>query len=175
MTKRHMINASLWTGAVVGIYVLLYLISPLAALGTLPCTFVVLPIFLSSNASAQRMPDALTSVAVGVAWGGVFVYAGAQLTRTGIEPANATALSVALLTSILCGAHLLLTPKGLLSHIPLMFGAVACVFFIGVERWPAILLTVCLGVLLGGVINASAKLMDERGRWSLARLKARRQ
>lgn len=60
MSTRFSLNLSMWIGITVGLYVLLYLMSPLGLLGALPCTFVALPIYLSAGASAKtrrRLPE----------------------------------------------------------------------------------------------------------------------
>lgn len=169
MSTRFSLNLSMWIGITVGLYVLLYLMSPLGLLGALPCTFVALPIYLSAGASAKKLADACLSAVAGVVWGMAFIYLDALFAHEGLHPLVASALSVGLVTIALCATHLLFTPWGLFSNIPMMFGAVACTFFVGPDKWFYIMITLCLGVLLGFINHSGRKFLDERGRWTLLR------
>ena len=169
MSTRFSLNLSVWIGITVGLYVLLYLMSPLGLLGALPCTFVALPIYLSGGARADKFADACLSAVAGVVWGIVFIYLDSLFAHQGLHPLVASALSVGLVTIALCATHLLFTPWGLFSNIPMMFGAVACTFFVGPDKWFYIMVTLCLGVLLGFINHSGRKFLDERGRWTLLR------
>ena len=56
------------------------------------------------------------------------------------------------LTSVLCAVHSVFKPYGLFSSIPMMFGAIASTFFAGADKWLYLMITLCLGVLLGYVV-----------------------
>lgn len=167
MSTRFSLNLSVWIGITVGIYVLLYLMSPLGLLGALPCTFVALPIYLSGGARTDRFFDTCLSAVAGVAWGIIFIYLDGVLVSKGLDPLIASACSVALVTIALCATHLIFTPQGLFSNIPMMFGAVACTFFVGPEKWFYIMITLCLGVALGFINHSGRKFLDEHGRWKI--------
>lgn len=170
MSTRFSLNFSVWIGLTVGLYVLLYMMSPLGLLGALPCTFVALPIYLSGGAKANKFLDSCLSAIAGVVWGILFIYFDALLTSKGMAPLIASAFSVALVTITLCATHLILTPKRLFTNIPMMFGAVACTFFVGPDKWFYIMITLCLGVLLGFINDSGRRLLDDYGRWSLFRV-----
>lgn len=162
MSKKVIACSSLWTGTLVGLYTLLYLVTPLGIAGVLPCTFVALPIFLAGGGKRENLPGALGSAIAGVAWGAIFLSFQQWIALRGVEPTQAAALSVAIATALLCAVHSLFTIKGLMSNIPMMFGAVACTFFVGLDKWPYTLLTLGFGIVLGYAISFSGSLIQQK-------------
>lgn len=172
MSARFCWNVSAWVGIMSGIYVLLYQLTPMAALGVLPCTFIALPIYLTGGAKKENFLDACLSAMAGVGWAVLFLTLGAKFVQLGMQLLWANSLSVLVCTTALCAAHMLLSYKGLFTNIPMMFGAIASTFLIGSDKWPYIMLTLCLGVLLGFVNNSGGRFLDSTGRWVfLARIR----
>ena len=68
MTNRGKINWSIWIGVWTGIYVLLYLLSPLGKYGIVWCTFIALPIFFNGGAARKDYIPQMISSIIGVAW-----------------------------------------------------------------------------------------------------------
>lgn len=171
MKIKFAINFSLWIGLTSGIYVFLYLHSPLASAGVLACTFVALPIYLNGGAKGVEMIDYCTSAIVGVLWGLVFIYSTKFLDNMGGEATFSASFIVFLVTAALCAIHFLCGPMKYLTRIPIMFGAVASTFFAGPDKWLYLMITLCLGVVLGYVNSYGTRLLDPDGRWILFRAK----
>lgn len=165
MNYRFGLNVGLWIGATTGLYSFLYALTPMGALGILPCTFIALPIFLNGGAKKEEFFNYFTSAIIGVGWAAVFVYAIGFTASFGASPAVSTGLAIFVVTSILCAVHLIFTPKGLFSSIPMMFGAIASTFLIGLDKWYYIMPTLILGILLGYINSLGFKLVDPEGRW----------
>jgi len=67
MKVRLSVNFGIWIGLMAAIYVWLYLLSPLASGGVLPCAFVAVPIFLNAGGKKEQIPNHLTSAVIGAA------------------------------------------------------------------------------------------------------------
>lgn len=170
MNARFGINMGIWIGVASGIYVLLYSLSPLAAGGVLPCTFIALPIYFNAGARKEEYFNYCTSAIIGVGWAAIYVYAMGTFGGLAMMPAAySNALVIVVITAALCAIHIIVTPKGLFSSIPMMFGAIAATFFAGVDKWLYIVITLCLGISLGYVCGLGFKMMDEHGHWILRR------
>jgi hypothetical protein len=170
MKARFGINMGIWIGVVTGIYALLYSLSPLAAGGVLPCSFIALPIYFNAGARKEEYFDYCTSAIIGVGWAAIYVYAMGAFGGLGMMPAAySSALVITVITVVLCAIHIIVTPKGLFSSIPMMFGAIATTFFVGVDKWLYIMITLCLGITLGYVCGLRFKMVDENGHWIMPR------
>jgi len=169
MKIRFPINFGLWIGVVAALYVWLYLMSPLAAGGVLPCTFIAVPIFLSGGGKKEQIGNHITSAIIGVAWGVAYIKCSSLLSNYDLSPTTSTALTVLVLTSVLCAIHGIFKPSGLFCSIPMMFGAIASTLFAGPEKWIYLMITLPLGVLLGYACIYGSQVLDENGRWAFFR------
>ncbi|WFU12890.1 DUF1097 domain-containing protein (plasmid) [Rhizobium sp. CB3090] len=165
MKWRFGINVGLWIGATVGLYSFLYALTPLGAAGVLPCTFVALPIFLNGGAKKEEFLGYCSSALLGVGWAAVFIHGIGFGISEGLPPAVSTGLVLFVVTAIICALHLIFTPKGLFSSIPMIFGAVASTFLIGLDKWYLIMPTLLGGILMGYINSLGFKLVDADGRW----------
>lgn len=169
MKLRFSINFGIWIGLTAGAYVWLYLVSPLAAAGVLPCTFVALPIFLNGGGKLEQIPNHMTSAIAGVLWALIYLKVSGLIIAAHISPPVALGVTVAVITAILVAIHGALKFYGLFGNIPAMFGAIACTFFAGGDKWPYVLVTLCLGIALGYINISGTKFLDEDGRWLIFR------
>lgn len=171
MKIKFAVNFSLWIGLTSGIYVFIYLHSPLATSGVLACTFVALPIYLNGGAKGNEMLDYCSSAIIGVLWGIVFVYATRLLNNAGVEASFSASVVVFMATAILCAIHFMCAHIKYLTRIPVMFGAIASTFLAGPDKWFYLMITLCFGIVLGYVNSYGAKFLDTEGRWILFRTK----
>ncbi|MEK6418281.1 DUF1097 domain-containing protein [Paraburkholderia tropica] len=174
MKVRFSINLGIWIGLTTAIYVWLYLMSPLAAGGVLPCSFIALPIFLNGGGKLEQMPNHLTSALLGVVWGLAYIKLSAVLSLLHFASSTALVIAVFIATSVLCSVHGIFKPFGLFCSIPMMFGAIASTFFAGADKWLYVMLTLCLGIVLGYVNISGARFLDENGRWMFLRNRMKR-
>jgi hypothetical protein len=174
MKVRLSVNFGIWIGLMAAIYVWLYLLSPLATSGVLPCTFIAVPIFLNAGGKKEQIPNHLTSALIGVAWGVAYIKIAAFLSIYNLTPSQSISLTVLVLTSVLCAVHGVFKPYGLFCSIPMMFGAIASTFFAGAEKWLYLMITLCLGVLLGYVVISGMRFLDEDGKWLILRGRVKR-
>ncbi|MFK0382347.1 DUF1097 domain-containing protein [Agrobacterium sp. NPDC090273] len=165
MNIRFGINVGLWIGATTGLYSFLYAMTPLGAAGLLPVTFIALPIFLNGGAKKEEFFNYCSSAIIGVVWAAIFIYGIGYVSSHGVPSAATTGIVIFVVTSVLCAFHLIVTPKGLCSSIPMMFGAIASTFLIGLDKWYFIVPTLLLGITLGYINSLGFKLVDAEGRW----------
>ena len=165
LSKKYAVNWSIWIGLVVGIYSFLYILSPLNKYEVMPCTFVGLPLFFIAGAKKEEILDFCSSAIMGVIWGLIFIYGIVFLLNNGVSAAIANASIIFLITAVLCAFHFIVTPKILLSKVPMMFGAISSTFFAGADKWPALMVTLCFGILLAYICQCGTLLLNEKGDW----------
>lgn len=173
MKVRFPINFGIWIGVVAALYVWLYLLSPLAAGGVLPCTFVAVPIFLNGGGKKEQIGNHITSAIIGVVWGVIYTKCSAFLSGHGMSPTTSISLVVLVLTTVLCAIHGIFKPYGLFCSIPMMFGAIASTFFAGTDKWLYLMVTLSLGVLLGYACIYGTQVLDQDGKWTFFRSRAK--
>ncbi len=165
MTSRFFVNWSLWIGFWSGVYVYIYLLTPLGNQGVIWMTFVALPIYFNGGAKREEFINYFVSVIVGALWGLGYLYCITWSVKAGLEAKLATALVVFVLTAILCAIHFVL-PKSLrMSAIPIMFGAISMMFSQGGQKFIPALCTLIGGLILGLVCGEGAKLLTKEGYW----------
>lgn len=128
--------------------------------------FISLPIYFLGGAKLAEMPKYMLCSASGVFWGamtllamGLGIFSNGDLNMF---------VCVTVVVCICCFVHMgLLTDKvlkGVFSSCPMVFGGFAAIFSQGVAEAPWVILTLCLGVLLGWVMGwfggPIAKLID---------------
>ncbi|MDK2957306.1 MAG: hypothetical protein PWQ57_2802 [Desulfovibrionales bacterium] len=165
MTNRYLVNWSIWIGFWSGVYVYIYLLTPLAGYGVIWMTFVALPIYFNGGAKREEFVNYAVSAVIGVLWGLAYLYCIGWLVDVGVEAKLSTALVIFVLTTAVCAVHFLM-PKALqMKAVPVMFGAIASMFSQnGGKVLPAIC-TLIGGVFLGLLCNEGSKLLNEKGRW----------
>jgi hypothetical protein len=168
MPIRYLINWAVWIGVLSGIYVFLYLQTPLAGYGVVWMTFVALPIYFTGGAKPAEYVGYVLSMLVGVAWGLIYLFCIAKLMGMGMPGDIATALVVAAVCSAQCAAHftppLANTP---LKVVPIMFGAIAMCFSQGGENVVPVILTLFGGLTLALVCGLGTRFLTDDGRWTV--------
>lgn len=167
-TKKGLFKWSIWIGLVTAIYCLIYVsISPLASKGVVWCTFVALPIFFTSGAQKNEIPNYIISCIVGVIWGWVFVYV-LTWSASYIPFDNVNNMVVCgTLTIICCAIHFCLTEKTFANKVNMMFGAIACTLSQGGSNLIPIMITMIGGILLAYICVSGQNLIDENGNLSV--------
>lgn len=173
MKIRYAIHFGLWIGATAGAYVWLYLLSPLAPAGVIACTFVALPIFLNAGGKLGQIPNHVTSAIAGVAWALLYLKVSGTAVLAHVPVPAALGGTVFILTAILCAIHSRVKIFGLFSNIPAMFGGIACTFLAGGEKWAYIMVTMCLGIVLGYINISVTRFLDEDGHWLFGRIRVK--
>lgn len=169
MNIRYAFNWSIWIAFFTALYVFFYEISPLSKYGVMPCTFVALPIYFAVGAKASEYFDHCSSAVAGVAWAAVSIWMTSCVESFGLSENATTTLVIFVISVLLCGGHLLLEGRGIFSRIPMIFGSVASILMLGLEKWPYILATLCLGISLGLICQLGRRFLDVTGKWSFSR------
>jgi hypothetical protein len=164
MNIRYYINWSIWIGVWSGIYVILYLLSPLASYGMLPATFVGLPIFFLAGAKKEEFLNFSVSAIVGVLWALLYLYLINVLNEMGVPGFLSQGLIVGAVTIVLCAIHF---PLPFCNKIPMMFGAIAFTFITGATAPIAVMITFVLGITLAYICNQGTLFLTEDGKWKL--------
>lgn len=162
MTNRGKINWSIWIGVWTGIYVLLYLLSPLGKYGIVWCTFIALPIFFNGGAARKNYIPQMISSIIGVAWGCAMIAVTNGLLHIGVSTVNANALSCGMLT-ITCCFMMIFKDRSFINKVPAMFGGISACFSQGGKNIIPICITLCLGVSLGLLCNEGTHFLTEDG------------
>lgn len=147
--KNYLFKLSVIAGVLCGIYVFVYNYIPITKL--LWMTFVALPIYFGSGAKREEFPHYVVSVIVGVVWGFIYLKLIGVLAGAGLGINVTMLLVVGVVTLIMCAIHLCVTNNTWANKLPMMFGAVACMFSQNGQAAGSILLT-----LVGGLILALA-------------------
>ena len=171
MNKKYFINWSIWIGVWSGVYVFLYVLSPLAQYGMLPATFVGLPIYFLSGAKKEEFLDFSLSAVGGVCWALLYLFCIQAMLDAGMSAAVSNGVVVGVLTIALCAIHFILPPP-FCTKIPMMFGAIAFTFITGAAQPVAVMITFVLGICLAFLCNFGIKFLDENGNWNFGAKKS---
>lgn len=168
MTTKYLVNWAIWIGALSGIYVFIYLQTPLAGYGVIWMTFVALPIYFTGGAKPEEYVSYVLSMLVGVAWGLFYLFCIGKLITAGMAPDIATALAVGVICAVQCAVHFI-APLGKtpLRVVPIMFGAVASCFSQGGENFIPISITLFGGVTLALLCGLGTRFLTPEGNWTL--------
>lgn len=147
LLKSYLFKLSVVAGVLCGLYVFLYNYFPIKNL--LWLTFVALPIYFGAGAKKEELPNYVTSLAIGIIWGFIYLKLIGVVIGAGLNANLALLLVVGVVTLVMCAVHLCLTGNTWANKLPIMFGAVASMFSQNGESAGSIFLT-----LLGGLILA---------------------
>lgn len=154
---------SIWIGIFTGIYVLLYLLSPLGKYGIIWCTFIALPIYFNGGALRKDYIPQMICSCIGVLWG-VVIFAGTNFlsNRFAMGAASSNALSCGFFT-ITCCMMMIFKDKTMINKVPAMFGGIAACFSQGAapEKIVPVMITLCLGVTLGLICNEGGPICEK--------------
>ncbi len=156
MSTKVTVKWSIWIGACTGVYVWLYLLSPLAQYGIIWVSFIALPIYFNGGAKREEYFHYIFSYITGVGWGVLMLYVTGMFVES-IGAVNATAIVVAILTAACC-FHMLFPNKLFLNKVPAMFGGISATFSQGGENIGPLMITLVLGTTLGLICNEGLKL-----------------
>jgi len=163
MSNKFKLNWGIWIGIVTGIYVFLYLNSPLAQYGIIWVTFIALPIFFNGGAQRKDFFAYGVSSILGVVWGLIFLFfigIFAQVMNENL----ATALSCLIFTACVC-LHMMVPDKFLFNKVPAMFGGIAATFSQGGENFIPIMITLVLGDIVAVLCSEGTKFLHPDGTW----------
>lgn len=167
MTRRYLVNWSIWIGLWSGIYVFFYMLSPLGQYGMLPATFIGLPIYFLAGAKKEEFLDFVSSAVAGVVWALFYLFCIGALLDAGIPGYAAQGLVVGIVTALLCAIHFNM-PVPFCTRIPMMFGAIAFTFITNASHPIATMATFTLGIGLAFWCNYGTRFLDAEGNWTLA-------
>ncbi|MCC8152043.1 MAG: DUF1097 domain-containing protein [Lachnospiraceae bacterium] len=162
MTVRGKINWSIWIGVWTGIYVLLYMLSPLGQYGFIWITFIALPIFFNGGAARKDYFSQMISSCIGVVWGLIMLAGASALSITGAAGSNALSCGIFTVT---CCLMMIFKDNTKINKVPAMFGGISACFSQGGEHIVGVMITLCLGVSLGLLCNEGMNFIAEDGRW----------
>ncbi|MDR1835369.1 MAG: DUF1097 domain-containing protein [Fusobacteriaceae bacterium] len=150
MSNKVKIAWSAWIGILTGLYLIIYLNTPLGQHKVVWMSFVALPIYFNGGAKRSEFFHYSLSYIIGVLWGALMLKGlGAAAPSIGMIPAMG--IVVGLLTIACCAIHMMLPEKALLTKVPAIFGGMACAFacsFLG-EPISIAMITLVGGTILG--------------------------
>lgn len=164
MSKKYLINWSIWIGVWSGLYVFFYVVSPLGTYGMLPATFISVPMYFLAGAKKEEFLDFSLSATGGVIWGIFFIFCIKAITEMGLSVALSNGLVVGILTILLCAIHFILPPP-FCTKVPMMFGAISFTFITGAAQPFITIITFVLGLGLAYLCNMGTRFLDENGDW----------
>lgn len=165
MNNRFLFNWCVWIGLATGVYVALYILSPLNDYGVVYATFVALPIYFISGAKRNEYLNFAVSGVTGVAWGWLYIFAIGWMLSLGISNIVAQASVCTVLTIVCCAFHFIVTPKTFFNKLPAMFGGIAVAFSTGGTKIIPLMITLVLGTTLALICNEGTHLLTEDGYW----------
>ncbi len=165
MTKRFLFNWCVWIGLATGVYVVLYILSPLNDYGVVYATFVALPIYFISGAKRGEYLNFAFSGVTGVAWGWLYLQGIFWMLGLGFSNIVSQGLVCGIVTVICCAFHFIVTPNTPFNKLPAMFGGIAVAFSTGGTKIVPLMITLVLGATLALICNEGTNLLTEDGRW----------
>ena len=169
MPVRYLVNWAVWIGVLSGIYVYIYLQTPLAEYGIIWMTFVALPIYFNGGAKPEEYISYVLSVLLGVAWGLFYLFCIDKLIAAGLAADLATGLAVGAVCSVQCALHFVPPlSKTPLRVVPIMFGAVSMCFSQGGDKVIPVSITLVGGLTLALFCGLGTRLLSPEGRWTLS-------
>jgi len=123
--------------------------------------------FFQAGAKKEEIVDYCSSAVAGVAWAVLYIYLIGVLIAQGLSVSLSNAIVVCAATIVLCAFHFIVTKRYVLTKVPMMFGALASTFFAGSSKWPALMATLCFGVLLAYLCQLGTCFLNESGHWKL--------
>lgn len=167
MPAKYLINWAIWIGGMSGIYVYVYLQTPLAQYGVIWMTFVALPIYFTGGAKPEDYFSYLLSMLLGVGWGVVYLFFIERTMALGLEADLATAVVVAALCALQCAIHFVPTANTPFRVVPIMFGAISMCFSQGGGNLGPIALTLFGGLTLALICGLGTRFLTSEGNWRL--------
>jgi hypothetical protein len=170
--NRYLFNFSAWIGFWAGLYVILYMISPLKDYGVLYATFVAFPIYFTGGAKKEEFLNYSLSFVLGVCWGFVFLKAIIYLINKGVPVSVSQGVVVGVLAFACLAIHLIITGKTWFNKVPAMFGAIALVFSTGGEKLVPLMITLVLAAVLTVVCQEGTRFLTPEGKWKFSKTPA---
>ncbi|MDR3175224.1 MAG: DUF1097 domain-containing protein [Desulfovibrio sp.] len=168
MPVKYLVNWAIWIGGLSGVYVFIYLQTPLAQYGVIWMTFVALPIYFNGGAKPEEFVSYVLSMVVGVAWGLFYLWCIEKLAGAGMRGDIATALVVGVVCSAQCAVHFIPPlAKTYLRVVPIMFGAISMCFSQGGGKVIPVTLTLLGGLTLALVCGLGTRFLTPEGGWTL--------
>lgn len=149
---KFLLASSVWTGSISGLFVMVYLFTPLASYNIIWMAFISVPIFLNAGATKKDFMAYSVSGLLGIGWAVLYLFITGKNMVAGLSMPLANTLTVILCTTLLCILHLIVLPRTWLNNIPIIFGAIASVFSQGGENLIPTFITYFYGIILAMTI-----------------------
>lgn len=170
MRAKLMFNWGIWMGVVMGIYALVYTLTPLNPHGVMWATFIAMPIFLAGGGKKENILTNTVCGMLGVAWGVIFLKAGELVQSAGVNAALSNFIVTLVVTIVCVWVHGILLGKTPFNALPPVFGGMAAtiassIFTPDGSQLVSLVITMVLGVLGGAACMAGLLLMKDDGSW----------
>ena len=157
---KSLIFQGLFIGVASGLFYMTY---RLAVGYTAPMwmVFIGFPITANGGARIKNLPTYLASMLIGILWAYGFLYVYALGPTQGLSVPMTNLLYGGLGTAAMAIIHLLITLKWQ-NKIPIMFGALACLFASNGQNLPTMMISYGSGIILATIYNDVCLLIDKR-------------
>lgn len=167
MPAKYLVNWATWIGMMSGIYVYVYLQTPLAPYGVIWMTFVALPIYFTGGANPSEYLSYSLSMLVGILWGSFYLLCIEKAIAFGVPADLATALVVGIVCAAQCAIHFVPMANTPIKVVPIMFGSVSMCFSQGGTNLVPIALTLFGGLTLALVCGLGTRFLTAEGSWHI--------
>lgn len=157
---KSLIAQGIFIGASSGLFYMTYRLG-MGYTAPMWMAFIGFPITANANARIKDLPTYLGSMVIGILWAYFFLYVYALGPRQGLSVPLTNLLYGGLGTIAMVVIHLLITMKWQ-NKIPIMFGALACLFATNGENLPTMMITYGIGITLAAVFDDVCILIDRK-------------
>ena len=142
--KSYLFKTSLVLAVLVATSLVLIMHSPFPTM--LSVFFIGLGLTFATGPEPKKTPNFIASLLAGIVWVLLYFQLDGFLHTLGMHPDLAFWLGIFILVILSAPLHLIVLQKTWFNQLPLVYGAVTCVFMEGPEQVPGIIFALCLGV-----------------------------
>lgn len=157
---KSLIGQGVFIGVASGIFYMFYRLG-MGFTAPMWMVFIGFPITANGGARIKELPTYLGSMAIGILWAYFFLYVYGLGPTQGLSVPMTNLIYGGLGTLAMAVIHLLITMKWH-NKIPIMFGALACLFATNGENLGTMIISYGLGIILATIYNDVCLLIDRK-------------
>ncbi|MEG0379437.1 MAG: DUF1097 family protein [Eubacterium sp.] len=157
--KAFLLKTSLVLGILVASSLVLIMHTPYPAM--LSVFFIGLGLTFASGPQLKTTPNYIASLLAGIIWVLFYFQLDAFLHTLGMPSDLAFWLGIFILVMLTAPLHLIFLEKTWFNQLPLVYGAVTCVFMEGPAQIPGVIMALTMGVLVAVVAGPIAERLPK--------------